>query len=98
MSCQALAPWATCQNMAFSDIRVDLSVVGDATRTLCSDSRVGSGSPRTVSVRRPFCAAPEAPRRPVHEADHWLRWSHWRRRHQGRSRASHCSWQAASRA
>jgi hypothetical protein len=34
---------------------------------------------------------------PVHETDHWLRWSHWRRRHQARSRASHYR-QAASRA
>lgn len=36
--------------------------------------------------------------RPVHAADHWLRWSHWRRRHQARSRASHYSRQAAGKA
>ena len=36
--------------------------------------------------------------RPVHEAGHWLRWSHWRCRHEARSRAIHYSRQAASRA
>jgi hypothetical protein len=33
--------------------------------------------------------------RPVHDAGHWLSWSHWRRRHQARSRASHYRGQAA---
>ena len=32
---------------------------------------------------------------PVHDADHRLSWSHWRRRHQARSRAGHYRWQAA---
>lgn len=36
--------------------------------------------------------------RPVHEAGHWLRWSHWRRRHQARSQASHYRRQAATQA
>lgn len=33
--------------------------------------------------------------RPVHDASHRLRWSHWRRRHQARARASHFQRQAA---
>ncbi|MFD3658113.1 IS701 family transposase [Streptomyces sp. NPDC058620] len=32
---------------------------------------------------------------PVHDADHRLSWSHWRRRHQARSQASHYRRQAA---
>lgn len=36
--------------------------------------------------------------RSVHEADHWLRWSIWRRRHQARSQASHYQRQAATSA
>ncbi|MFC9245029.1 IS701 family transposase [Streptomyces sp. NPDC057136] len=35
---------------------------------------------------------------PVHEAGHWLRWSHWRRRHQARSQLSHYKRQAATQA
>ncbi|MEU1183656.1 IS701 family transposase [Streptomyces sp. NPDC005820] len=33
--------------------------------------------------------------RPVHDTAHRLGWSHWRRRHQARSQASHCRRQAA---
>ncbi|MEU9481123.1 hypothetical protein [Streptomyces sp. NPDC048191] len=32
----------------------------------------------------------------VHDTAHQLRWSHWRRRHQARSRASHYRRQAAA--
>jgi hypothetical protein len=32
---------------------------------------------------------------PVHETVHLLNWSHWRRRHQARSQASHYRGQAA---
>jgi hypothetical protein len=31
----------------------------------------------------------------IHNEAHWLRWSHWRRRHQARSQASHHHRQAA---
>jgi hypothetical protein len=50
-------------------------------------------SPLTCNeIQRPFIALVV---RPVHDTAHRLGWSDWRRRHQGRSQASHYRWQAA---